>query len=441
MLKSRPDSNSVAKAFLGTSASSVFVVLATLVSGVVVARALGPEGRGEYGAILLVAQTCATLCCLSFFDGAVVTLRKGDFAWKEALPTMLMAGISITLLSGLALSVYITAFDQHIIDIQSYHFALFIFLIILDILICQCFSSIERSQMSFLIINIGRIASPILFSLSVLLFYNLYGSEVSVGLILILFLLTKLPLVAAWLWRYGRHSFGPLSLSFFLVAGRTGLRLHVAIAITAIASSLDRLFAIAAWSKETLGLYFVAFSAVGAGYGVITSAINIVLLPYMSGLEGQERQAKLSQIIRLTLLISSFAVMAGWILIPPMLPLLYGAEFGAAKAMALALLLSSSVLPLRAVILEANRSTGRGRSSVEMAVVSIAVMGFMYLLTRFEDPHELILAYGLANVISTLSGARYLLADGSLRFDGTIVPSLSDVRYLLRTFVRVARQT
>ena len=66
----------IGRAILGTSATSFALGLATFISGVVVARALGVEARGEYGALLLVGQVGSILGLLSFFDAAVVRIAS-----------------------------------------------------------------------------------------------------------------------------------------------------------------------------------------------------------------------------------------------------------------------------------------------------------------------------------------------------------------------------
>ena len=354
------EGNSPARAFLGTSLSSVAVALLTFFSGVLIARALGPEARADYGTVLLIGQTLATLGCLSFFDGAIVRLRDEPGLLGSALPSMLFVGLAISCISAGVAFVALSLGGISPEGMTSPRVLTIAALIILDTMLWQCFSAAERSRMDFFLVNISRVIGPAIFSLLIVIAWLVQDGDLSAYLVLMLFVLAKLPVLAIWMIRYVRHIVGPLSWSFIRDTGRIGLKLHMAIAVGAIAAQLDRLIAIGAWTTDLLGQYFVAYSAVGAGYGVITTAINTVLFPYLAGMEAEKRQERAHLIIRLTILISLATVLVGLCVLPFAIPLLYGADYLAATPMAMGLLGALAVLPLRAVVLEAGRSLGKG---------------------------------------------------------------------------------
>lgn len=421
---------SPARAFLGTSLSSIGVALLTFVSGVLIARALGPEARADYGTVLLIGQTAGAVGCLSFFDGAIVRLRAEPPQLGSVLPSMLFAGLVITCISAGAAFVFLSLGGIALEEMTSDQLLTIVVLFILDTMLCQCFSAAERSRMNFFLVNLSRVLSPAAFSLLVALAWLAKGGDLSAWLVLLLFLLSRLPVLVVWSLRYARQLFGPLSWSFLVGTGRIGLKLHLAFAFGAIAGQVDRLIAIAAWPKEMLGQYFVAFSAVGAGYGVITTAIYTVLFPYLAGMEAEARQERVHLILRLTGLISAATVLGGLCILPFAIPFLYGAEYLAATPMALGLLAALGMLPLRAVVLEAGRSLGKGMPSVEMAVVSIVVMLGLYGVTGFANPAQLIVSLALANLLSLLAGARHLVRDGVIRPGRHLLPGMADVRQL-----------
>lgn len=427
----RKKASSPATAFLGTSFSSILIAILTFVSGVLIARALGPEARAEYGTVLLIGQTVATLSSLSFFDGAIVRLREDPGLLGRGLPSMALAALVISFGSTAVAIVALSVLDTGLVEVTFGQIILISTLIILFAILSQCFSAAERSQMNFFLVNLSRVTAPAAFSLLIVIAWLVQDGDLSAYFVLMLFVLAKLPVLTIWVIRYARQIVGPLSWSFLRDTGRIGLKLHMAVAVGAIAGQLDRLIAIGAWPKEMLGQYFVAFSAVGAGYGVITTAINTVLFPYLAGMEAGERQERVHLIIRLTVLISLGTVLAALCILPFAIPFLYGSDYLAATPMALGLLGALAVLPLRAVVLEAGRSLGKGRPSVEMAVVSIAVMIGLYGVTGFAKPSQLIVSLGLANLLSMLAGARHLVHDGVIRPGGHLLPSMADVRQLL----------
>lgn len=424
--------SSPAGAFIGTSFSSVLVAILTFVSGVLIARALGPEARAEYGTVLLIGQLLATLSSLSFFDAAIVRIRENPEFLEKAQPTMLAMALLLGVLATAIAAAVFPFIDLGLQEITQSENLLIVALLIFSGLVTQSYSAADRSQMKFTMVNTARVASPAVFSLLIVLAWLWQGGQLSALLVLSLFLASKVPVLTVWIWRGRKRSFGPILLPFMRKAGDTGLRLHLAVVVGTIAGQVDRLIAVGAWPKDLLGQYFVAFSAVGAGYAVVTTAITTVLLPYLAGMEPKEREMRVALIIRLTIVISLVTVLAGLCILPYVIPFLYGQEYLPATPLAIGLLLVLSILPVRAIILEASRSLGKGRPSLEMGVTSIAVMVVGYFVTGYARPVELIVTLGLANLVSMFVGARHLVAEGVIRPGTHLLPGTADVLRLWR---------
>ncbi len=417
-------------AFIGTSASSVLVALFTFASGVLIARALGPAARGEYGAVILLAQLAATIGCLSFFDGAIVVLRAGAERLRPLLPGMAAAALCLWAATSAVLVAVLWLAGPGRGGLTFGQGALFSVLIVLEYLAAQLFSAAERSQMRFGLVNLSRVAGPAILCL-LLGAVLLAGPErAGLPLVLSLLLLSRLPVLLVWLARYGGALAGAPRRSFVAASGWTGLRLHPALVLGALAGQMDRLIAVAIWPADLLGQYFVASAAVGAGYGVISTAMSIVLLPYLAGLDRAARRARIAQVVRMTLLASAGAVAAGAAILPAAVPLLFGAGFAPAAGLSLGLLAALAPLPLRAVAVEAARARGRFWPPVEIALVSIAVMAAGYALSGYVRPRQLILALGLATLLSALAGFLRLCRDGDLPADRTLLPGRADIARL-----------
>lgn len=433
------DRGAVFSAFLGTSVSSALVTALTFLSGVLIARTLGPEGRADYGMLLLVAQTAASIGCLSFFDAAVVHIQRRVGNAIDVLPTMVASALIITVFATGVTVLAVYVFQIRLPGVSHGFLLAICFLIIATLLLIQCFSAVERSGLNFHMINVERVGSPAVFSLLIASTWQYFGTSLTAAFAVCLFVSSKFPAIFAWLYRYRMNIVGPLVKDFAKKTLRTGLNLHVAVALGAIASQLDRFFAAASWPKDLLGYYFVAFSAIGAGYSVVTTALNTVLLPYLAGLEAVNRSNKISQIIRLTFILTSVTILFGWLIIPYALPLLYGIAYVQAVDMALWLLLALAVLPLKAIVLETGRSLGKGRPSVEMALVSFGTMLLGYYLTGFSTPIMLILFFGLSNILSTISGMRHMLTDGDIRLSLALLPGVDDLRFLMRILIKMTK--
>lgn len=426
-----PRRSPLSSAFLSTSASSIAVIVLTFVSGVIVSRMLGPEGRGEYGTYLLLAQTAASVGCLSYFDGVVVELKTHARRERAILPTMFLSAIGLSVfVVAIALPLFYL-FAEIVVGSEFYFFAVFTALIITFQLIIQSFSAFDRSRFKFGMINTARFLAPATFCILLILTLWLSDAEFSAPLVLTLFLASKLPELAPWIFVNRASLFGPISWSFVKASASTGLKFHAAFALTAIASQVDRLLVIGTWSAEMLGLYFVAFSAVGAGYSVLTTAMNTVMLPYFTRLHESERQEKIAQSLRLSIVLVVFVTLVGAVVLPFAIPAMYGEEFQSSVGMALGILFAMTPMPFRIIIAEVGRSKGVGLPSVEMAIITLVVMFAGWLLTGYRSPPEVIFALGLANFASVIFGMIRMARSDDFAINRGLVPGPRDLKLIL----------
>tara|TARA_R110002126_G_scaffold155833_1_gene302909 strand:- start:12137 stop:13510 length:1374 start_codon:yes stop_codon:yes gene_type:complete len=427
----------VASAFFGTSISSVAVLVFTFISGVLVARVLGPDARGEYGTILLVAQTAAGIGALSFFDAAILIGRRDQKGLSDRLSTLALVAFAITVFSSLAWSATLRWIKLDFEYISPNFAICFAALIIGANATTQLFSAADRSNMRFSGLNFARVSAPATFSFAIILAWLVLDQDLNLNLVLGLFILSKLPSMALWLFRYRNNFRDRVSWSFIQESLMIGLRLHLAFVLTMLAAQLDRMFAVGVWPLDLLGYYFVAFSAVGAGYGVLTASLTTVLFPYLVGIRSEERSDRISQALRLSFFLVILTVLSGALLLPHLVPLLYGAEFSQAVELSIGLLFALAPSPIRIIVLEAGRSLGVGRPSADMALASFAVMLAGFMATGYTTPTALILFFGLSNVASTLAGARHLLINGDIRLDRSLLPGRGDLELVRSMLNRI----
>jgi O-antigen/teichoic acid export membrane protein len=422
--------NSIKKALLGTSASSLATAFFTFFSGVLVARVLGPEARGDYGAALMLAQLAAAIGILSFYDGAIVILRRDNENALQMLPTLFATGIAITLFSIVGGLVVYRIFCPTFSNLSSKAFLWFSMGIIVQNTIVTLLSAVEQSQMSFTLVNFARFVGPALFALSTGTLWLLTSGTFQTLTVLLLFLVSRVPFFLAWAWKYGREYFGKISYSFARDAFATGIRLHGAVVLTLLANQMDRILGFTSWDKAQLGYYFVAFSAVGAGYSIITTAIQTVLFPYLAEKRSDGRTAEIARLFRLTGLLSIAFMLIGLVTLPFAVPLLYGQDYAAATHYAVALLLASAVLPVNALALQVGRASGSGLPSIQMAIVNLSIIFVGFWLTGYSSPMTLIFFVGISRILSTAVGIRNVLRLEGFQVWYNLLPRIDDIRTL-----------
>jgi O-antigen/teichoic acid export membrane protein len=430
LTKTSSNKNSILEALFGTSISSLALIILTFISGVLVARALGPEARGIYGGMLLVAQTLVTITAISFTDGAMVSLRMTKENRQALFKTIIITSCTLVVLTIPTLIFFGPKLASYTNSENVTFFIIFCGLFSLTNALSSGLSAYERGNMKFKLTNISRVAAPLFFCIVLILLLAIEPDAITAEAILLVYWLTKIPMLCAWIWKYRSLYSHNFDSRFAIHSIKTGLRLYPALAIGVVAASFDRLVAVSVWDAATLGLYFVAFSAVGAGFGIVVTAVRTVLFPFFSGLLNNDRKVAIAQVLRLTVVISCLSAVCGFFLVPYLIPLIYGKEFDDAAQLARMLIFALSITPLHAVVLEAGRSLGRGRASTEMALVALAVMIFGYLLTGYREPYQTITALTFSNVIAIIAGARHLLINDDIRLDGSMVPGVHDIRFL-----------
>jgi len=425
----------IRSSFLTTSLSSAAALVVTSVSGILLARILGPEARGEYGMILMIGQTVAAIGTFSFFEGAIVVIRQKDHEARDLLPTIALGALLLTFATAATMLLFFLV-NPGLQTVGLTEFYLLAVLIVIANSISNTFSTVERAQMAFNLVNLSRLLAPTIFSALLLCLWLFGYDRSSTLLVLILFLLAKLPFLIFWITKYIRSLIGPVNYLTARDVWTTGMRLHFAAVLALLSGQIDRLFGIGIWPSDVLGQYFVAFSVVGAGYSVVTTAIRTVIFPYFSGLSGTDRVTKLARLLRLTVLSSLAIFLLGAIIVPVAVPLVYGQAFAPASDYAFMLLFSMAVVPLQVSVLETHRSRGRGMATTIMSLAPIAAMLTGFWITGYGEPEELIIAFGAANGLSAFVGILLLVRAGELHSLRALVPGMEDLELAIDLLLR-----
>jgi O-antigen/teichoic acid export membrane protein len=421
---------------IGTSLSSVLFTAITFVSGVVLARCLGDVARGQYGAAYFWAQFLVSFGSLSFFEAAVVRVDRSEA--PEPYLTSLMA--TAALLTVLATGVFALAMAAGLVSIPGLAPAVLLGFVAVSAatgLISRSMSTIENMRRNFALLNIERVFTPAVFTLLVLVVAVVFPRDL--GAVLIAFLAAAAPLLLVRLHRFARWLRAPLKLGFARDTFRLGAQFHVAATLTLVATQLDRLIVVSAWTPAQLGHYFVAVSVAGAGLAAVSQALSLTLLPTLSGVEGEARRDRLERLMRCALLATTAFSSAIWLVAPFAVPLVYGAGFATAAVYAQGMAIALAPMPLRTIALEANRSMQRGRPGVEMALASLAAFLAVYAATRLATPRDLFIAIGLSHLAALAAGLRRPVQAGELRLGQALIPRPGDVAYLASQLFRYAR--
>lgn len=426
----------VGQSMLDAAASSAVLIVVTFLTGIVLARMLGPEDRGAYGSVQFWGQFGVLFLTFSFYDALILRLRGRGDEPRRAVPLSLVFVAGLLAVASLAA---LGASQAGLIDVPGLSTATTLSLLVLFLAIGlsnQGLMAIETAGLLFSRVNLDRVLSPTLFMLAVLVLAAV--NAVSVVTVVLAFVLTKLPVLFARIWRFRRYLIGPVDLSLGREVVRLGPRLHMATGTLALAAQADRIAVVSLWPPDWIGFYFVAHSAAGAGMSLASQAIQITLLPHFSGLDIAAKQVMVERVLRLALLAGASVAVLVFAIAPWVVPLAYGTEFAPAAFYVQGVVVAMAFVPALWVVNVANRSSERGRPGVEMALAALAVFGVFYAFTGFARPVHLFATMTLANCASITAGLRHLVKDGTVRPGLGLVPRPADAVFLARTLTGYA---
>ncbi len=367
-----------------TLASSGLIQALSIVTGVVLARALGPDLRGELGTAILWPGIGASLAILGLPDAvSVLTARSeltaGD-AIRSALPVVaLLAIVAMVAVAPIdwAVAAGFNATSKSAVAI----YLIYIPINIVTLTFAGALSGARRfgelNAVRVSVVVVPAVALPIWALLGRLTVLTAVVTYVAANLVAL-----SMAIVAAR--RLSRPQPQRASWSGARVLLGFGVRSHAGVVAGLISERLDQLAISALLPPRELGLYLAAIT-MSAGTGLVSSSITTVLLPTIAAMSPELRLRGMRRYLRLTTLLTAAIAVATATVAPIVLTALFGAAFEAAGVPAQILLAASVPLALSRSLAAASRACGQpgGASKAEWLGLVAGVPAYVLLLPPF----------------------------------------------------------
>lgn len=429
---------------LVTVAANAVSALVALATGTLVARLLGPAGRGELAAIQTWPTFIATIAMLGLPDALVYfSARDHKHAGRylgSAVVLNLLASVPFLCAGYLAMPYLLAAQTPAVVAAARWY----LLLIPLFTVVAMPLHPL-RGLNDMSVWNALRLA-PNFGWLGVLLFAAVAGTanpEWLAGGHLVMLVVLAAPVL--WIVRKRiKGSLAPVREDWSPML-RYGIPSAAGAVPQVLNLRLDQMLMAAFLPPAALGLYVVAVSW-SAAAAPLLSALGIVLFPRVASEGAVEARARiLAKAARLSGLLAASLSVLLLAATPVAIPLLFGAEFRSAIPVALVLIAAGVVSSLNQILQEGTRGLGRPQLVLwsEFAGLAVAAAALTVLLPRFG-----IIGAAFASLLSYLA-VTLLLAVQIRSVTGTqiselLVPTRNDVRTLflqLKKFLgtRVAR--
>ncbi|MGO9455403.1 MAG: oligosaccharide flippase family protein [Candidatus Binataceae bacterium] len=411
-----------------TGAANLALAAIGTTSGILVARLLGPHGRGELSAIMAFSGTVSAIALIGVPNALIYYAARSP----ERSASYLVAGGMIAMLAAalFALGAYfyipVLLAEQRPGVIWAARFYL---LQTAVYLFASSPGEMLRSVGKFAEWNLLRIAPRVLFLLAIALawFLRIRAAEFFAESQIVVGILMAIPL---WYWLLPvlRGSSRPTRQQ-----GREILNFSLPTVLTMVPRSLnvglDQIVMSALLPASTLGLYAAAVSwSVGAN--PLLQAFGSALFPRIAGIADEEIRSKsLARVIRLMIPIALVLMLLFLAATPFAVPLLFGRAFARAVPAGLVLVVAALFAGLNGVLEEGIQGLGHPNAIlraeiVGLVVTAIALAGLLRPLQIMGAAIASFLAYATVTAV-LLYQARELT---SLEIGEFLCPKTSDLR-------------
>jgi O-antigen/teichoic acid export membrane protein len=409
-------------------------------TGILAARLLGPEGRGQLAAVQLWAIFLGTVSALGVPEAVVyfVARRKEDAGTYVASASVLNLGTSIvfTIAAWFVVPLLLHAQTDATKDLAR----VFVLVIPVFVLAGVPYGAL-RGQSQFRRWNFVRLLPAVMW-LGIIGLSKVTG-HVDVAFLAVGFMVMETIMLAVT-FIVAKPVVRPpyrVNVRIWRPMLRYGLPGVLSTVPQLLNLRLDQLLLAAFVTNERLGLYVVGVAWAGMTLPIL-SALGSVVFPRLAGEKDDAARTRvLLQSIRLAALLALVVVAVVLVLTPLGLPLLFSAAFADAVPTAAVLVVAGGILAVNGVLEEAMRGLGRPAEVLWAELGGLAITGIA--LAALLRPLD-ILGAALASLLGYLATAAVLIvrlrAAEGLHVLRDLRPRGEDVRTLAGGLVGMARR-
>ena len=400
------------RAFLSIAAAGFGVQLLTVASGPLVARMIGPDGRGQMVMVMLVAMLGSLAGVGGLTPAIAHTVGASGAAARDVVRGHLRVWILAMLVPATVAAALVAVLVRHadhqwVLTLEG--FAVSFCLSVQFIL-----GAMLQGEGNVARINAQRLIGMASYVAVVAILF-IFAPTDQATLILLVYVLSLLGgFVVCWLML--RRPTGDLSLQAERSVVHTFARRGFISGLNALdAWGLDQLLVGLVLGSSALGLYAVAASATSFP-SIALGGVAAILLPRMAGLPPAGASAVMRRWIGLAIALDLAMVAGMQLVIGPALRILFGHEFVPATDVARILIFAWALLAMRRVLVAAAQAQGR----VVAASYAEAGSTVVLVVAAFVGMHLWgIKGAGLALLIAGAVACVWVGSTLSWRADGT----------------------
>lgn len=368
-----------------------------LISAVVTARLLGPDGKGTLSTLLFLATLLSYASSLGLGDASIILIKRREAVVQDAVPGILIAGVAAAIVAWVVLGFVSVVADWESILPAVAIAGLSIPFMTLTRLLAGLKNAVEAIRFTSLVFAFQSGVNAV----GLVLFVALAKMEITGGILASFIASVSAAIVLGRsLQRGGVFFRHPFQRDFLAAAMRVGILIDISLIIAALSQRLDLLIVYSLEGEAPAGRYSVALTlAQLAAYGSV--ALAVASFPRLAGVDPNQLSRMIEQISRVGLAATLLSAAFLALVIPFAIRFLLGPEFVTAITPALLLLAGTVVWSQQWLFARAAASRGDGRLYLASLLTSLAVMvGLDFVLI----PRFGINGAALASALSSVAG-------------------------------------
>ncbi len=429
---------------LATYGSFLVNLVVIMGTAIVVARTLGPEGKGQLALLILVPTTLMALGDLGIRQSTVYILAGGKHSLDHVVSAVVVAAVALgVLLLGVASLLFRVLDDSFLQGVERGPFYLIVSFLPAMLIVRYVLSvlrGLDRPQVANILLIFQGL---VYFSLLAVLFF-LLGAAIEWAVIAYVaghFLAAILGLWILWA-KQGWRPRPSLDRATFRALVFNGAQVSVILILGFLNRKISIYLVNGQLGTVDVGLFVVAVS-IAEMVWIFPDAVGTILFPLVSSQSDKESNQTTPQMTRLTLIVTTVMALAVWIISRPLIPVVFGASFAAAVEPLGILLPGVVLLSVHKVIWR--DMMGRGRpllSGFSRGLTLVILVSLFYLLA----PRMGLAGVAIATTSSYAAGTLVMIVVFT-RYTGVswtslVIPQVGDFKLLahsLQGFIGVAR--
>jgi O-antigen/teichoic acid export membrane protein len=409
--------------------TSLGIQALNILTGVIVARLLGPVGKGELTAVLLWAGLLVTMGGLGVIDGITYFTARAAGQVRQIAAT----GFFVTTLVSLVLlamgALIVPRVLSHYGQTAVYAGWLYLAWIPANLLTLAAVAVLQ-GKLELLAFNKLRFTVVVGTALGIVVLYA--AGQVSVVSVVLITLAANLLTLAAaatalalrgWLG----YKPDPKLIRPMIIFG---LKSHTGAVAGLVNARADQAIISLFLAPAYLGLYSVAVT-VASVVGLLASPLAIVAFPAVASAQSEsDMQDKFARFVRATFVLSTLVASASFVAIPTLIKLFFGPAFLPAAGV-------TQILLFGTVVLTTGRVMGEGLKGFNHPLVpgiaEILAAGVTLVALAALLPSLGLMGAALASVLAYLTSLSYMLWFSNRRLGISLlkllVPSRSDLSW------------